>query len=94
MNNNILLPVQGQSFSCIPNVLFHQFSPFSVALWNMDHTQVLHTLASENKEVNTFLELCYLCELLTDLFLPSFYFPTAPNAIYSHNFLGLPSMNS
>lgn len=93
MNNNILLPVQGPSFSCIPSVLLHQFSPFSLALSNMDHTQVLHTLASENKEVNTFLELCYLCELLTDLFLPSFY-PTAPNAIYSHNFLMLPSMNS
>lgn len=92
MNNNILLLVQGQS-SCIPNVLLHQFFPFSLALSNMDHTQVLHTLASENKEVNTFLELCYLCELLTDLFLPSFY-PTAPNAIYSHNFLMLPSMNS
>lgn len=92
MNNNILLPVQGQS-SCILNVLLHQFFPFYLALSNMDHTQVLHTLASENKEVNTFLELCYLCELLTDLFLPSFY-PAAPNAIYSHNFLMLPSMNS
>ena len=51
----------------------------------MDHIQVLHTLACENKIVNTFLELYYLYELLTALFLPSFYSPTAPNAIYSHS---------
>lgn len=51
----------------------------------MDHTRVLHTLARENKIVNTFLELYYLYEVLTALFLPSFYSPTAPNAIYSHS---------
>lgn len=40
---------------------------------------------SENKIVNTFWNSYYLHELLTALFLPSFYSPTAPNAIYSHS---------
>ena len=40
MNDIILLLVQGQSFSCVPDVLLHQFSPFSLASSNIDHLYI------------------------------------------------------